>query len=39
MNTARYQATATLLPNGKVLIAGGDNFSVGGLASTELYTP
>ncbi len=39
MNTARYQATATLLPNGKVLIAGGDNFSVGNLASTELYTP
>jgi Kelch motif len=36
MNTARYAATATLLPNGEVLIAGGGN---GGLSSTELYDP
>jgi hypothetical protein len=33
MNTARENATATLLPNGKVLIAGGF------LSSTELYDP
>jgi hypothetical protein len=38
MNTARDFATATLLPNGKVLIAGGAN-SFSFLASTELYTP
>ena len=31
-------ATATLLPNGKVLIAGGENASPV-IASTELYTP
>ena len=37
MNQARQSATATLLPNGKVLIAGG----LGGLAgnSTDLYDP
>ena len=40
MNTARENATATLLPNGKVLIAGGDVGVVGsGLGSTELYDP
>ncbi|MGO9451908.1 MAG: kelch repeat-containing protein [Candidatus Binataceae bacterium] len=37
MNTARDVATATLLPNGLVLIAGGSNGPV--LASTELYDP
>ncbi len=38
MNTARDVATATLLLNGKVLIAGG--FGPNGiLISTELYTP
>jgi Galactose oxidase, central domain/Kelch motif len=38
MNTARDSATATLLPNGKVLIAGGE--AVGEtFASTELYNP
>ena len=34
MNTARAGHTATLLPNGKVLIAGGT-----GLSSAELYDP
>jgi hypothetical protein len=40
MNAARDSATATLLPNGKVLIAGGE-FTPGQttLKSTELYTP
>jgi galactose oxidase-like protein/Kelch motif protein len=45
MNLAREGATATLLPNGKVLIAGGSAPSAQGfgpfgpLSSTELYTP
>jgi Galactose oxidase, central domain/Kelch motif len=38
MNQARFNATATLLPNGKVLIAGGE-ISNETLSSTELYTP
>jgi N-acetylneuraminic acid mutarotase len=39
--TARYLHTATFLPNGKVLVAGGDNSSYGdvGLSSAELYDP
>ena len=36
LGTARYLHTATLLPNGKVLVAGGNNYS-GILASAELY--
>lgn len=44
MATARYAHTATLLPNGMVLIAGGSsvinsNSSNLGLASAELYDP
>ena len=39
MNTARNCATATLLPSGKVLIAGGGNPSTGFPAATELYDP
>src|SRR5208283_6136940 len=39
MNTGRSFATATLLPNGKVLIAGGAGTSFASLASTELYDP
>ena len=38
MNEARSNATATLLPNGNVLIAGGLGNS-GALASTETYDP
>src|SRR5438270_10419864 len=38
LNTARYEHTATLLSNGKVLVAGG--FGGGQwLASAELYDP
>ncbi len=35
--TTRYSHTATLLPNGKVLVTGGNNG--GTLASAELYDP
>ena len=38
LNTARYAHTATLLSNGEVLVAGGENAS-GTLASAELYNP
>jgi hypothetical protein len=38
MSKPRENATATLLPNGKVLIAGGDDGSVT-LGGSELYTP
>jgi hypothetical protein len=37
MNTARQSDTATLLPNGKVLIAAGQGSTI--LSSTELYDP
>jgi WD40 repeat protein len=36
--TARYAHAATLLPNGKVLVAGGSGGN-GGLLSAELYDP
>jgi hypothetical protein len=39
MTTARANATATLLPDGEVLIAGGFNFTSGDLSSAELYDP
>ena len=41
MATARAEHTATLLPNGKVLVAGGvaDNNEAVALASAELYDP
>jgi hypothetical protein len=37
--TARYDHTATLLPNGKVLVAGGTDNDFHGVTSTELYDP
>jgi hypothetical protein len=39
LNTGRDQPTATLLPNGKVMVAGGYNSSNGSLSSAELYDP
>jgi len=39
LNDGRLLDTATLLPNGKVLIAGGFDKSGNPLASTELYDP
>ena len=40
LNTARYLNTATLLPNGKVLVAGGDaGWDNPTVNSAELYDP
>ena len=39
LGTARQEHTATLLPSGKVLVAGGVNGSSGSLSSAELYDP
>jgi probable HAF family extracellular repeat protein len=38
MNTARHGQTATLLPNGALLVAAGDNGATAVFASAELYT-
>ena len=37
--TARREHTATLLPNGKLLVVGGSTGSNGSLASAEIYDP
>src|SRR2546430_9670939 len=39
LSIPRVDHTATLLPNGKVLVAGGFNDGSGALASAELYGP
>lgn len=39
MSVVRYDATATLLPSGQVLVAGGTNSSGFSLGSAELYDP
>src|SRR5215475_13167200 len=39
LNTARWNHTATLLRNGKVLVAGGSEDNGAVLASVELYDP
>src|SRR5437588_5054591 len=39
LNTARYSHTATLLPNGMVLVAGGGDSTFNPSASAELYDP
>src|SRR5579863_2131687 len=39
LTTARYRATATLLSNGKVLVAGGLDATGSAQASAELYDP
>ena len=39
MNQARVNHTATLLPNGRVLVTGGDDGGGNALSSTETYDP
>jgi Galactose oxidase, central domain len=39
LNTSRYNHTATLLPDGKVLVAGGYDWPPASLNSVELYDP
>ena len=37
LTDARQEATGTLLPNGKLIVAGGYNSTLGLLRSAELY--
>jgi N-acetylneuraminic acid mutarotase len=39
LSTARFDHTATLLPNGKVLVVGGLGSGMSSLASAEIYDP
>src|SRR6266700_1963316 len=39
LNAARTDHTATSLPNGKVLVAGGEDINFNVVASAELYDP
>ncbi len=39
MKAARYSHSATQLPNGKVLVAGGRTVNISTLSSAELYNP
>src|SRR5579862_3763582 len=39
MNTARWFSTLTILPNGKILVAGGADASFNTFASAELFDP
>src|SRR5215470_17263352 len=39
LTTARYRHTTTLLPNGQVLVAGGEGSGISALSSAELYDP
>src|SRR6187399_1097821 len=39
MSVSRGDTTATVLPNGKVLIAGGSNDFTSNIVSAELYDP
>jgi hypothetical protein len=39
MGAERERPTATLLPDGRVLVAGGDDFASATFASAELYDP
>ena len=39
LTTARYAHTATLLPDGRVLVAGGETAGGSSLSSAEVYNP